>query len=180
MKIGIGGSAGGVRAGVSNRGVGAGVGPLSAGKSFRGRTTNSGGDTEDAINTVLFVLGVLAAIIFGPLALLFLAYCWFRAGKRVVSALLVAAAIAAAWASFTYILRPSYVLIRYYEQIPTVRYQKIDDAVATLHDAGFSRVVVQKHRAGDYCYVNGSSPVKLGSSADVRKTVHLELWCREK
>lgn len=43
MPLGIGGGAFGARGGISTRGVGVGVGPLSAGTSWRGKRSSGGG-----------------------------------------------------------------------------------------------------------------------------------------
>jgi hypothetical protein len=43
MKLGVGGGAFGVRGGISTRGIGVGVGPFSAGTSWRGRRSQGGG-----------------------------------------------------------------------------------------------------------------------------------------
>jgi hypothetical protein len=56
MRLGIGGRAFGVRGGISTRGVGAGVGPFSAGKSWRGRSGGGGGG--------FLALLIVAAVIF--------------------------------------------------------------------------------------------------------------------
>jgi hypothetical protein len=63
MRLGIGGGAFGVRGGISTRGVGFGVGPFSAGTSWRGGRSSGGGG------------GGLLAILIGA-ALIFLVAAW--------------------------------------------------------------------------------------------------------
>jgi lysylphosphatidylglycerol synthetase-like protein (DUF2156 family) len=64
MRLGIGGRAFGVRGGISTRGVGVGVGPISAGTSWRrGRRRKSSGDGS---TTIVFL--VAAALVFFAVA----------------------------------------------------------------------------------------------------------------
>jgi hypothetical protein len=60
MRIGFGGGAFGVRAGISNRGIGGGIGPLSAGTSWR-RSSGSGG-----LVGLLLGLAAILLVIFWP------------------------------------------------------------------------------------------------------------------
>jgi hypothetical protein len=53
MRLGIGGGAFGVRGGISTRGVGVGVGPLSAGTSWRGRRSRKSGGGNGLIAFII-------------------------------------------------------------------------------------------------------------------------------
>ena len=71
MRIGLGGSAFGLRGGLSNRGLGVGVGPLSIGTSFRrrhGHRSRRGGGADSAGVLIIgaIVVLVLAAILMWP------------------------------------------------------------------------------------------------------------------
>lgn len=58
MRLGVGGGAFGVRGGISTRGVGVGVGPFSAGTSWRRRGSGGGGFFAWLIVAMLFFLVV--------------------------------------------------------------------------------------------------------------------------
>lgn len=62
MRLGIGGGAFGVRGGISTRGVGVGVGPFSAGTSWRGGRSSGGG----GLLAWLLVAGVLILVVAWP------------------------------------------------------------------------------------------------------------------
>jgi hypothetical protein len=57
MRVGVGGSAFGVRGGISTRGIGGGFGPLSAGTPWR-RSRRSRGSSAGGLGVVLLVLAL--------------------------------------------------------------------------------------------------------------------------
>lgn len=61
MRIGIGGGAFGVRGGISNRGVGVGLGPLSVGTGWGRRSRRSSGD-DGFIGFCIFAFGVFILV----------------------------------------------------------------------------------------------------------------------
>lgn len=63
MRIGLGGSLFGIRGGVSNRGFGLGIGPVSVGSSWRRRGRRSSGDSFIGF---VFVVGLLLAVLAWP------------------------------------------------------------------------------------------------------------------
>jgi hypothetical protein len=81
MRIGIGGGLGPFRAGISNRGVGIRVGPVSAGSSFKGRSgSKQSGLTELVIVGAVYAAALAAMLGFAMAVAAVLAVVWSMLG----------------------------------------------------------------------------------------------------